>query len=192
MQRVVGGDIEPVPWVFDDEPAVYVNGEGKYTCEPNRALYASKEGERWDGTPIHEGDLLDIAYGPMLCVGFDPDTGESRGDIFVHVTGKLERGDRGNQVICSSVGSMELSDESNRPRVMEVFMAPKLLSYDRMEQLSGILGRYPGLDHVELLVSNANGETMRMELPTRVDGRNMVMAAEVRDLVGEEGSIQFA
>ena len=78
MQRVVGGDIEPVPWVFDDEPAVYVNGEGKYTCEPNRALYASKEGERWDGTPIHEGDLLDIAYGPMLCVGFDPDTGESR------------------------------------------------------------------------------------------------------------------
>ena len=78
MQRVVGGDIESVPWVFDDEPAVYVNGEGKYTCEPNRALYATREGERWDGTPIHEGDLLDIAYGPMLCVGFDPDTGESR------------------------------------------------------------------------------------------------------------------
>ena len=128
----------------------------------------------------------------ILAGEVDPDTGESRGDIFVHVTGKLERGDRGNQVICSSVGSMELSDESNRPRVMEVFMAPKLLSYDRMEQLSGILGRYPGLDHVELLVSNANGETMRMELPTRVDGRNMVMAAEVRDLVGEEGSIQFA
>jgi DNA polymerase-3 subunit alpha len=75
---------------------------------------------------------------------------------------------------------------------MEVFMASKLLSYDRMEQLSGILGRSPGLDHVELLVSNVNGETMRMELPTRVDGRNMVMAAEVRDLVGEEGSIQFA
>jgi len=121
----------------------------------------------------------------------DPDTGESSGDIFVRVVGKLERGDRGNQLICSSVNSMELSEKTNRPRVMEVFMTPRMLSYDRMEQLNGILKRYAGLDHVELMVSNANGETMRMELPTRVDGHNMVLAAEVRDLVGEEGHIQF-
>ena len=31
----------------------------------------------------------------------DPETGESSGDIFVHVVGKLERGDRGNQLICT-------------------------------------------------------------------------------------------
>ena len=86
---------------------------------------------------------------------------------------------------------MELNEKTNKPRVMEVFMTPRMLSYDRMEQLNSILKRYVGLDHVELMVSNANGETMRMELPTRVDGHNMVLAAEVRDLVGEEGHIQF-
>lgn len=128
----------------------------------------------------------------ILAGEVDPETGESKGDIFVHVTGKLERGDRGSQLICSSVGSMELSEATNRPRIVEVFMTPRMLSYDRMEQLNGILSRYAGLDHVELLVSNANGETMRMELPTRVDGRNMVLMAEVRDLMGEEGHIQFA
>ncbi len=121
----------------------------------------------------------------------DPETGESSGDIFVHVVGKLERGDRGNQLICTSVVPMELNEKTNKPRVMEVFMTPRMLSYDRMEQLNSILKRYVGLDHVELMVSNANGETMRMELPTRVDGHNMVLAAEVRDLVGEEGHIQF-
>ena len=57
--------------------------------------------------------------------------------------------------------------------------------------MNAIFGRYAGLDRVELLVEGATGETMRMELPTRVDGHNMVLAAEVRDLVGEEGHIQF-
>lgn len=122
----------------------------------------------------------------------DPETGESSGDIFVRVVGRLDRSDRGNQVVCSSVAPMELSERANRPRVLEVFMTAHLLSYDRMEQLNSILRRYAGLDRVELMVTGTNGETMRMELPTRVDGHNMVLAAEVRDLVGSEGRLQFA
>ncbi len=122
----------------------------------------------------------------------DPETGDSSGDVFVSVVGKLERGDRGSQIICSRVEPMELNEKTNKPRVMEVFMPPRMLSYDRMEQLNQILKRYAGLDHVDLLVCGSNGETMRMELPTRVDGHNMVLAAEVRDLVGEEGAIKFS
>ena len=81
MQEAVGGCIEPCSWVFNDEPAVYVNEEGKFACEPNRAVYATEADEgcvRWDGTTVHEGDLLDILFGDVLCVGFDPETGESR------------------------------------------------------------------------------------------------------------------
>ena len=117
--------------------------------------------------------------------------GESTGDIFVKVSGKLERGDRGNQVICQSVQSMELSEKTNRPRVIEVFMPPRMLSFDRMQQLNAIFGRYAGLDRVELLVEGATGETMRMELPIRVDARNMVLRAEVEDLVGAGGHVAF-
>ena len=81
MQVAVGGCIEPCSWVFNDEPAVYVNDEGKFACEPNRAVYATEADEgcvRWDGTTVHEGDLLDILFGDVLCVGLDPETGESR------------------------------------------------------------------------------------------------------------------
>jgi DNA polymerase-3 subunit alpha len=35
----------------------------------------------------------------------------------VHVVGKLERGDRGNQLICTSVVPMELNEKTNKPRV---------------------------------------------------------------------------
>jgi len=41
MQKAVGGNVEPCSWVFNDEPVVYVNEEGKLTCEPNRAVYAT-------------------------------------------------------------------------------------------------------------------------------------------------------
>ena len=52
--------------------------------------------------------------------------------------------------------------------------------------------RYPGLDHVELRVEAESGDTMRMELPCRVDARNMVLLAEVTDIVGLAGHVCVA
>ena len=81
MQKAVGGNIELCSWVFGDAPTVYVNEEGKSTCEPNRAVYATEADEgaaKWDGTTVKSGDLLDILYGDILCVGYDPETGEDR------------------------------------------------------------------------------------------------------------------
>lgn len=78
MQKYVGGRIESMPWVFDDAPSLYVNDEGKFTCQPNRAVYASESGVAWDGTAINVGDVLDIIFGDFICVGFDPETGDSR------------------------------------------------------------------------------------------------------------------
>ena len=81
LQDAVGGYIEPCSWVFDNKPAIYVNEEGKFTCSPNRAVYATAEDEgaiRWDGSTIKRGDLLEILFGDIVCVGFNPDTDEER------------------------------------------------------------------------------------------------------------------
>ena len=58
MQEAVGGCIEPRIWAFNDEPVVYVNEEGKFTCEPNRTVYATEADEgcvRRDGAASHLG-----------------------------------------------------------------------------------------------------------------------------------------
>lgn len=81
MQKAVGGLIEPCSWVFNDHPSVYVNEEGKSTCEPNRAVYARPQDEgkyTWHGKLIEKNTLLDIIFGDFLCVGFDEETGEDR------------------------------------------------------------------------------------------------------------------
>lgn len=88
MQRCVGGPIEPMGFVFDDAPAVYCNEEGKLDAAsnpPNRAIYATREmAEAGYASPadhghaVREGEVVDIAFGDMLCVGFDAETGESR------------------------------------------------------------------------------------------------------------------
>ncbi len=122
----------------------------------------------------------------------DRETGESVGNVFVRVTGKLERSDRGSQIICQDVQAMELSDRTNRPKVFEVFMTPRMLSYDRMQDLSAIFSRYGGMDRVELFVQEASGNTMRMELPMRVDARSVLLKAEVIDLIGQEGRVVCA
>lgn len=81
LQKLVGGCIESVSWIFDDAISVYANDEGKSLCNPNRAIYAQPQHVGkigWDGEEIVEGKLLDIIFGDFVCVGFDPETGEDR------------------------------------------------------------------------------------------------------------------
>ena len=122
----------------------------------------------------------------------DEQTGERVGNVFIEATGRLERGDRGIQVIVSSISAMELNEHTNRPKVIEVYLPLRMLSTGRMEALQSIFSRYGGMDRVELMVESASGDLMRMELPTKVDARNMVLMAEVKDFVGAEGHVQVA
>lgn len=122
----------------------------------------------------------------------DEETGESAGDVFVKVEGKLERSDRGNQIICMAVEPLVLDEKSNRPKVLEVNIPAALLTRPYMDSLGEVLGRYPGLDHVELRVEATSGDVMRMELPCRIDARNMVLLAEMTDLVGRQGKVLVA
>ena len=88
FQSCVGGLIEPMGWLFDDEPAGYCNEEGLLGAtflDANRAVYATKAMEdagflsQLDGqSPVREGDLFTIVFGDMVFCGLEPETGESR------------------------------------------------------------------------------------------------------------------
>ena len=120
----------------------------------------------------------------------DAETGETSGNVFVKIAGKLERSDRGDQVICQSVEPLILSDEANRAKVVEINIPARMLSRPRMDELGAIFGRYRGMDRVELRVEGSSGETMRMELPSRIDAHNMVLLAEVADLFDRSATVR--
>ena len=71
-------------------------------------------------------------------------------------------------------------------------MSSRLLTRDLMERLSALFGRYRGLDRVELRVEQSSGDMMRMELPSKVDAANLLLQAEVRDLLGADGHVVLA
>lgn len=83
LQELVGGTIDAVGWVFDDSPTLYVNEEGKVNgMLPNRAVYVTEKEDgcqKWDGGTWAEGEVIDILFGPIVAIGFDPRTGEDRG-----------------------------------------------------------------------------------------------------------------
>ena len=88
LQACVGGPIEPAGYIFEDAPAVYVNEEGLLGASletANRAIYATRRMAEMGylsqmdySHVVEEGELYSIVFGNMVCVGFDPETGEDR------------------------------------------------------------------------------------------------------------------
>lgn len=62
--------------------SMYVNDEGLFTCQPNRAFYATESMEREgyysaiDGKPAVAGLPTSVLYGNIVITGFNPATGE--------------------------------------------------------------------------------------------------------------------
>ena len=56
-----------------------------------------------------------------------------------------------------------------------------------LRQLQKVFGLHPGLDRVELFVESASGDHLRMEVPTRVDAKNVMLMARVQDLIAGKG-----
>ena len=69
LQDCVGGRIEAMGYVFGDAPAVYAD------AAMAEAGYASQDDP---SRPVEPGELYHIAFGDLVCVGFDPETGEDR------------------------------------------------------------------------------------------------------------------
>ena len=101
LQGCVGGFIEPASYIFEDAPAVYVNEEGLLGASidtANRAIYATRRMAEMGylsqmdySHAVEEGELYSIVFGNMVCVGFDPETGEDRDITDTEVERVVER-----------------------------------------------------------------------------------------------------
>lgn len=93
IRDAVGGLIEPFGALYGDEVTLYVNDDGIASGQrPNRAIYANSRMERarylsqferasfraGDDGCVRKGDLYAILFGPIVAVGFDPETGRDR------------------------------------------------------------------------------------------------------------------
>lgn len=64
--------------------SMYVNDEGLYSCQPNRAFYATESMEHEgyysaiDGKPVVSGLPSSLLFGNIVITGFDPETGEDK------------------------------------------------------------------------------------------------------------------
>ena len=75
--------------------------------------------------------------------------------------GKLERSDRGDQIIAQEIEPLVLNDESNRPKVFEIMIPSARFSQSNMARLATVLSTNPGGDRVELFIEQGDGQTMR-------------------------------
>ena len=119
----------------------------------------------------------------------DPETGAVLSDAFIRVHGKLERSDRGDQIIAQEILPLELNEETNRPKVFEVMVPSSRFTQSNMSRLATVLATNPGGDRVELFIEQADGQTMRAEIPTRVNARSIPLIAEVKGIVGSNGRV---
>ena len=119
----------------------------------------------------------------------DPETGTQLSDAFIRVKGKLERSDRGDQIIAQEIEPLVLNEENNRPKVFEVMVPSSRFSQSNMARLATVLNTNPGGDRVELFIEQGDGQTMRAEIPVRVNARSIALIAEVKGIVGNKGRV---
>lgn len=100
MQKMVGGYIEPFDVLFEGKPCLYVNEEGLLKCQPNRAVYATKEmqdagylSQIYQGRLVREGEVYTVLFGNILAVSYDiTEEGEwAERDITEEEFGKLKQ-----------------------------------------------------------------------------------------------------
>ena len=120
----------------------------------------------------------------------DPATGAQLSDAFVRVRGKLERSDRGDQIIAQEILPMELNEETNRPKVIEIMVPHERFSQGNMTRLATVLTSNPGGDHVEVFLEQDGGQMLRAEIPIRVNARSIPLIAEAKAIVGAKGSVR--
>ena len=113
----------------------------------------------------------------------------------VCVRGKLERSDRGAQVIVYEVTQLAAdgggaSGAARGPAAMSIHVRSEMFSNETMRQLSAIFDNYPGGQPVTLFIEQADGRKFRAELPVSVNCASQEMLTRVGELVGT-GAVQL-
>lgn len=58
-----------------------------------------------------------------------------------------------------------------------------------MSRLAALFATNPGGDRVELFIEQRDGQTMRAEIPARVNARSIPLIAEAKAIVGNAGRV---
>ncbi|WP_172136399.1 DNA polymerase III subunit alpha [Adlercreutzia sp. ZJ473] len=119
-----------------------------------------------------------------ICFKYDDFSEVIQEDVIAKVKGKFEHSDRGNQIMCFELESIELSDEDARPAHLELRISSAEFDQNRSLRLNRILRSYPGRDGVVLFVQQSDGRKFRAELPVSVDARSPIMRSELSELFG--------
>ena len=119
----------------------------------------------------------------------DPETGAQLSDAFVRIKGKLERSDRGDQIIAQEIVPLELNEENNKPKVFEVMVPNSRFSQGNMARLATVLTANPGGDRVEIFIEQVDGRVLRAEVPAKVNARSIPLLAEAKAIVGNQGRV---
>ncbi|WP_165055250.1 MULTISPECIES: DNA polymerase III subunit alpha [unclassified Adlercreutzia] len=119
-----------------------------------------------------------------ICFKYDDYAEIIQEDVIAKVKGKFEHSDRGNQIMCFELESIELSDEDARPAHLELRISSAEFDQNRSLRLNRILRSYPGRDGVVLFVQQSDGRKFRAELPVSVDAHSPIMRSELSELFG--------
>ncbi len=115
----------------------------------------------------------------------------------IHVRGKLERNDRGAQVIVYEVEQLAADNGTGAgtmqrgPLALSIHVRSEQFSNETMRQLSAIFDNYPGAHPVTLFIEQTDGRKFRAELPVSVNCGSQEMIARVGELVGA-GAVNVA
>lgn len=115
-------------------------------------------------------------------------SGESQ-NVFVRIKGKLERSDRGDQLICLDVEPLVFTAENNCPKVLEVQITHTHLKPEMMTRLNELFKEHEGHDRVELVIHGAEGGNMRVEIPQKVAASDYMLRAEIGSLLGNSSYV---
>jgi DNA polymerase III subunit alpha len=108
-------------------------------------------------------------------------------DSTLVVRGRLERGDRGAQVIVDAMAPLDPDSTGRRgPSSLSIHLRSEVFSETVMTRLSGVFENYPGAQPVTLFIERPDGRKFRAELPVQVNCESPELLAQVGSIVGEQ------
>lgn len=147
-----------------------------------------------DRRPTKRGTMMALVeledLGGKATAVFFPQTYEKyrdhiEADRIVRVRAKLEKSDRGDQLMVQDVEPFDGEVFSAPPRTVVVDVLAEQLTPDAMKRLGDIAAYYSGRDTLVLSVDDRGaGRVMRTKLPVGVDGGSGGLFAEVKELFG--------
>ncbi|MDO5044894.1 MAG: DNA polymerase III subunit alpha, partial [Coriobacteriia bacterium] len=112
-------------------------------------------------------------------------------NIFVRIKAKLERSDRGDQLIVYELEELVFTEENNKPHVLELQISKEHLKPELMVKLSEIFKSHPGNDHIELIIHGDDSERTCIEVPQKVSAKDYVLRAECGDILGSHAYVKY-